>query len=152
MRSETTLFVCIVAPEGPLFGTSAPPEMASAIGAETFGLLFVGAESVGVEELGITVLTAVSACAEKNQKALARFGRRDTVKAITANPTMRSTKCSKIRYAFRFVPFGIESERWGLESIRNQVIQMVFHNTKMAYLSHFFHTSITAILSSISHL
>ena len=66
--------------------------MASAIGADEFGLRFMGARRVGVEEFGTEKLVvAASALVEKGQNALARFGRNAAADRTATSPSMR--KC-----------------------------------------------------------
>ena len=67
-----------------------PLEMANAIGADEFGLRFMGARKVGVEELGVTALVAASALVEKGQNALAWFGRKTAALVMAASPSMRN--------------------------------------------------------------
>ncbi len=63
--------------------------MASAIGADEFGLRFMGARNVGVDELGTRAGVAASALVEKGQNALARFGRSAAADRTATSPSMK---------------------------------------------------------------
>ena len=117
-------------PSGPLRETRAPPEVASAIGADEFGLLLRVARNIGVAELGIEVLVvAASALVEKGQNALTRFGRSIAPETMAASESMK--KC------------------W-LNLMGNKGVRWVGLNTKMAYISHFLSTSIAVTAGSIA--
>ena len=79
-------------PPGPLRETSAEsPDVASARGALTFGFLFVGAISTGVDVVGMIAFVAASAFVEKGQNALTRSGKSIAANTTTANQSMK--KC-----------------------------------------------------------
>lgn len=102
MRSDgVELATSASVPSGPLYETSAEsPDVASAIGAEEFGLLFKVARRVGVAELGIDeLITAASAVVEKgfqNENAYARFGISDVTRATATKLTMKKFELNLI--------------------------------------------------------
>ena len=77
-----------IVPDSPVEETRAPPEIASAIGADEFGLLLSVACNAGVEELGTVVLTAASALEEKGQNAFTWLGTRITKDATIVDPNI----------------------------------------------------------------
>jgi len=90
--------------------------VARAIGIPEFGLLFIDAESTGVDARGIiTESVAASTLLKNGQKAFALLGKRDIANATIANPVINKAKFSNNRYASRFVLLRKESRSCGLK-------------------------------------
>jgi len=134
-------------PEGPPLASSALPLtwIMSPRPLSGFGSMLTEARSAGVEEPGLGVLAAASAFVKKGQNAPARFGIKVAANTMSANPAMRSALCSRTLYVSGLVSCDSESRSFGFNSIGKRGISVGPPNTKIAYISHSLHTSITAI-------